>query len=123
MSVDSKHEGAIPGRPSPIAWGALSALAADVSEPGKLYTVHDAAYANSRIYTVDARHTPARIVDVTDLTGGTSEDWDLEGIATRPKKAGGGFWLASEGNAVAGDPDAARLNHLLQVDAVRRDHP
>jgi hypothetical protein len=115
VSVDSRTEGAVPGRTSPIAWGALSALAADVSAPGKLYTVHDSAYANSRIYTVDARHTPARIIDVTDLTGGTSEDWDLEGIATRSRKAGGGFWLASEGNAVAADPDAARLNHLLQV--------
>ena len=63
---------------------------------------------------------------MTDLTGGTSEDWDLEGIATRSKKAGGGFWLASEGNAVAGDPDAARLNHLLQVTpsgAITREVP
>jgi DNA-binding beta-propeller fold protein YncE len=126
VSVDSQSAGAVPGASSPIAWGALSALAADQTVAGKLYTVPDAAYANSRILTVDARHVPARIVGVTDLTGGSSEDWDLEGIATRPRAAGSGFWLASEGNANAAAPDAVRLNHLLLVTpsgAITREVP
>ncbi len=117
VSVNSSTRGAIPGTSSPIPWGALSALAADRTTPGRLYTVHDNAYASSRIYTVDATSAPARIVASTDIDGLTSEDWDLEGIATRPAQAGGGFWLASEGSASAGDPATARLNHLLRVTA------
>jgi len=117
VSVSSATEGAVPGTTSPIPWGALSALAADRSTPGRLYTVHDSAYANSRIYTVDATSAPARIVDVTDIDGITSESWDLEGIATRPSQAGGGFWLASEGSAGGSAPPEVRLNHLLEVAA------
>ena len=83
--------------------------------PGRLFTVHDSAYANSRIYSVDATSAPARIVDVTDIKGISSESWDLEGIATRPTQAGTGFWLASEGNANANAAPAVRLNHLLRV--------
>jgi len=117
VSVNSATEGAVPGKSSPIPWGALSALAADLTTPGRLFTVHDSAYANSRIYTVDATSAPARIVDVTDIDGITSESWDLEGIATRPAQAGGGFWLASEGSAAGAAPPAVRLNHLLEVAA------
>jgi len=115
VSVDSATEGAVPGTSSPIAWGALSALAADRTVPGRLFTVHDSVFANSRIYSVDATTTPARIVDVTDIDGISSENWDIEGIATRPTQAGTGFWLASEGSANAGHIPARRLNHLLQV--------
>ena len=114
-SIDSATEGAIPGKASPIPWGALSALAADRTTPGRLFTVHDSAYANARIYSVDATSAPARIVDVTDITGASSESWDLEGIATRPTQAGTGFWLASEGNANANAAPTVRLNHLLRV--------
>ncbi len=115
LSVDSATKGAIPGTSSPIPWGALSALAADRTAAGRLFTVHDSAYANSRIYSVDATSAPARIVDVTDIKGISSESWDLEGIATRPTQAGTGFWLASEGNANANAAPAVRLNHLLRV--------
>ena len=118
LSVTSATKGAVPAAASPIAWGALSALASHPTTPGLLYTVHDNVYANSRIYTLDATTNPARIVDVTDLTPGPSgnESWDVEGIAIRPVP-GGGFWLASEGSNVAGDPATIRLNHLLAVSA------
>lgn len=115
VSDDSTSGGAVPGTASPIPWGALSALAAHPTTPGMLYTVHDSVYGDSRIYTLDATSRPATIVDVLDLTAGSSESWDLEGIAVRPAPAGGGFWLASEGSAAAAAPDAVRLNHLLAV--------
>jgi hypothetical protein len=117
VSEQSATKGAVPGTTSPIAWGALSALASHPTTPGLLYTVHDNVHANSRIYTLDATAEPARIVGVLDLTPGPSgnESWDVEGIAVRPAPAGGGFWLASEGSNVPGDPAVTRLNHLLAV--------
>ena len=70
VSVDSGTSGAVPGSTSPIPWGALSALAADPKVPGRLYTVHDNAYANTRIYTVDASKKPAAIIKAIDVRGG-----------------------------------------------------
>lgn len=82
---------------TPIPWGALSGLAADRSVAGRLYAVTDSVYAEAQILTVDATRTPARITrSVTVTRGGQpATNLDIEGIATR---AGGGFWLVSEGN-------------------------
>ncbi|MBZ8132599.1 esterase-like activity of phytase family protein [Afifella sp. IM 167] len=92
-------------------WGALSGLAADPAEAGKLYGVSDSFYGEGRIFTIDANARPAKIVSaVTVTTGGApTEKLDLEGIAVRPE---GGFWLASEGN-----PDKEKANRLLRVAA------
>jgi hypothetical protein len=82
---------------APIPWGALSGLAADRSVPGRLFAVTDSYYAEAQILTVDATQTPARITASVTVTGDgrPAPNLDIEGIATR---AGGGFWLASEGN-------------------------
>jgi len=90
-------------------WGALSGLAADPGEPGRLYAVSDSFYGEGKIFTIDATQTPASIVSAVTVTsdGKPTEKLDLEGIAVRP---GGGFWLASEGN-----PDKEKANRLLRV--------
>jgi hypothetical protein len=96
----------------PIAWGALSGLAADRTQAGKLYAVTDSVYdAAPRILTIDATATPAVITAATLVTrqGAAAEKLDLEGIATGPD---GGFWLASEGNLEKGV-----RNRLIRVDA------
>ena len=96
----------------PIAWGALSGLAADRMQAGKLYAVTDSVYeAAPRILTIDATVTPAVITAATPVTrqGAAAEKLDLEGIATA---SDGGFWLASEGN-----PEKGYRNRLIRVDA------
>jgi hypothetical protein len=81
---------------APIGWVALSALAADRRNPQRLYTVHDSYLLQSRIYAMDVSKTPARITDEIVLNrDGTTVDYDIEGLAQR---AGGGFWVASEGS-------------------------
>jgi hypothetical protein len=81
----------------PIAWGALSGLAADPEIAGRLYAVTDSFYAEARILTIDATSVPARIVAGVTVSAGDkpAPNLDIEGIASR---AGGGFWLVSEGN-------------------------
>lgn len=81
----------------PMAWGALSGLAADREIAGRLFAVTDSFYAEARILTVDATVLPARIVAAAtvSLDGKPAPDLDIEGIATRED---GGFWLVSEGN-------------------------
>jgi hypothetical protein len=98
----------------PIAWGALSGLAADRAQAGRLYAVTDSFYGQAKILTVDATRTPARIVAETIVTrdGQPAANLDIEGIATR---AGGGFWLVSEGNPER--PQGALPDRLLQVSA------
>ncbi|BBE70952.1 esterase-like activity of phytase family protein [Oharaeibacter diazotrophicus] len=95
----------------PIPFGALSGLAADHAEAGKLYAVSDSVYSTGRILTIDAKTTPATITGALTVTRGgkPAEKLDLEGIATRD---GGGFWLASEGN-----PKKELKNLLLKVSA------
>ncbi|HEV2558946.1 MAG TPA: esterase-like activity of phytase family protein [Microvirga sp.] len=96
----------------PIAWGALSGLAADRSQAGRLYAVTDSIYGGApRILTVDAAQTPALITGETLVTrgGAAADKLDLEGIALA---ADGGFWLASEGN-----PERGLFNRLVKVDA------
>ncbi|MCA3445143.1 MAG: esterase-like activity of phytase family protein [Rhodobacter sp.] len=82
-----------------IGWGALSGLAADPAEPGRLYAVSDSVYAAApTIYTIDATQTPARITSALPVTrgGDAAQKLDLEGIAADGE---GGFWLASEGRS------------------------
>lgn len=82
-----------------VGWGALSGLAADPAEAGRLYAVSDSVYgAMPRIYTIDATTKPARITGAIDVTRGghPAQLLDLEGIATDGE---GGFWLASEGRS------------------------
>ncbi|RDI59185.1 esterase-like activity of phytase family protein [Microvirga subterranea] len=99
------------GKGLPIAWGALSGLAADRSQAGRLYAVTDSVYsAAPRILTIDATAKPATIVAETLVTrnGAAAEKLDLEGIAVA---SDGGFWLASEGN-----PEKGLKNLLIRTD-------
>lgn len=82
-----------------LGWGALSGLAADPAQAGKLYAVSDSVYgAAPMIYTLDATQTPARITAALPVTrdGNPAQKLDLEGIASDGE---GGFWLASEGRS------------------------
>ena len=84
---------------TPIGWGALSGLAADPKEAGKLYAVSDSVYRSQpSIYTIDATKTPALITAKTVVTrdGAPAQKLDLEGIVSDGKD---GFWLASEGRS------------------------
>lgn len=81
---------------TPIGWGALSGLAANRADAGKLWAVPDNFYAKTRILGIDTADTPARIVSELPLTkDGQRVDYDAEGVVERPD---GGFWLVSEGN-------------------------
>jgi hypothetical protein len=95
----------------PMGWGALSGLAADKTQAGKLYAVTDSVYGGApRILTIDATKKPATITAETLVTrnGAAAEKLDLEGLAV----ASNGFWLASEGNIEKGVK-----NLLIRVDA------
>lgn len=95
----------------PLGWGALSGLAADPTEAGKLYAISDSVYANQpAIFTIDATKTPAVITAKTVLTrgGNPAQKLDLEGIASDGE---GGFWLANEG-----DSDKLVPHAILHVD-------
>ncbi|WMS42464.1 esterase-like activity of phytase family protein [Acuticoccus sp. MNP-M23] len=107
-TIASATKGDLP----PIAWGALSGLAADDTAPARLYAVTDSFYStNPQILVIDAAQTPAAIVDAMTVTrdGAPAEKIDLEGISTDGE---GGFWLASEGRTDREIPHA-----LLHVDA------
>jgi hypothetical protein len=87
------------GTETPLGWGALSGLAADPAEAGKLYAVSDSVYGSMpMIYTIDATQTPAKITSGLLVTrgGDAAQKLDLEGVAVDGK---GGFWLASEGRS------------------------
>ncbi len=87
------------GTEAPLGWGALSGLAADPAEAGKLYAVSDSVYgAMPMIYTIDATQTPAKITSGLLVTrgGDAAQKLDLEGLASDGE---GGFWLASEGRS------------------------
>jgi hypothetical protein len=82
-----------------IGWGALSGLAADPAQAGRLFAVSDSVYAAApTIFTIDATQTPARITGAMMVTrdGDVAQKLDLEGIAPDGE---GGFWLASEGRS------------------------
>lgn len=95
----------------PIAWGALSGLAADAEKPGRLFAVTDSFYGEARILEIDANRHPAEIVAAATVAadGKPAENLDLEGVALA---AGGGFWLASEGN-----PEKEKKHLLVKVAA------
>src|SRR5690606_41403675 len=84
----------------PIAWGALSGLAADGSQPGKLFAVTDSAYAEARILEIDAAKKPAVITRAITVTrdGAPAKGLDLERTARRPA---GGLWRPAEGHPEA----------------------
>jgi Esterase-like activity of phytase len=112
-----------PATGAPIGWGALSGLAADPSDLNRLYAISDSAYGVSRIFAIDASAWPARITDYVDLTmDGAGAGYDLEGIALR---AGGGFWLASEGDPEQENPLQQRSLLLAVADdgTVEREIP
>lgn len=96
----------------PLGWGALSGLAADPVDAGKLYAVSDSVYTNApSIFTIDVTKTPALITDKVVITrdGAVAQKLDLEGIAADGQ---GGFWLASEGDSAKLTPHA-----VFRVDA------
>ncbi len=89
-----------------IGWGALSGLAADPADAGKIYAISDSAYAaQPTIYTIDTTQAPARITKAMVVTrgGDAAQKLDLEGIVADGK---GGFWLASEGRSDKNVPHA-----------------
>lgn len=93
---------------TPIPFGALSALSADSAVPGRLYTITDSAYADTRILTLDATQTPARIIAELPLKkDGKQASYDAEGLVQRST---GGFWVATEG-----DPEKKLRDMLLRV--------
>ncbi len=102
-----------------IGWGALSGLAADPAEPGRLYAVSDSVYAAApTIFTIDATQTPARITSALPVTrgGDAAQKLDLEGIAANGE---GGFWLASEGRSDRLVPHA--IYHVDAEGAIDRE--
>ncbi len=83
---------------TPLGWGALSGLVADLKEAGKLYAVSDSFYsAAPSIFTIDAKQSPAKITKalIVKRGGQVAQKLDLEGITT---DGNGGFWLANEGD-------------------------
>ncbi len=90
---------------APIGWGALSGLAADKTDPNKLYAVSDSFYDKARIYTLDLSMSPVEITSYVNITGGSPKKFDMEGISLAKD---GGFWLVSEGN-----PEKEGVPHLL----------
>lgn len=115
------------GAKTAIGWGALSGLAADPEQPGKLYAVSDSVYsAAPTIFEIDATQRPARIVRAIPVTrgGAAAQKLDLEGIATDGK---GGFWLASEGyseklvpHAIYGVTDKGEIKTEIAIPAALR---
>lgn len=105
----------------PIGWGALSGLAADPSEAGKLYAVSDSFYSGQpAIFTIDATQTPAMITAKTVVTRGgmPAQKLDLEGVAADGE---GGFWLASEGRTDRLTPHA--LFHVNAKGEIKEEVP
>ncbi|MBS7704137.1 esterase-like activity of phytase family protein [Chelatococcus asaccharovorans] len=95
----------------PLPWGALSGLTTDGKTPGRLFTVTDSFYGNTRILEIDASAKPARIIKATPVTrDGKAASYDGEGIAFRRN---GGFWIVSEGNPEKKDNPTA--NQLVSI--------
>ncbi len=99
----------------PIAWGALSGLAADRYRDHLVYAVVDSFYQESRILKIDRSDAPAVIFDDIHLTqDGERVNLDLEGVVQRAR---GGFWVVSEGAGSVDDEDrpVESKNLLLKV--------
>lgn len=107
-----RRQGPLAGK-APIGWVALSALAADRQHARTMYTAHDAFLDESRLYVLDVGKKPALIKDEIPLSlDGAPVDYDIEGLVQR---AGGGFWVVSEGAGNA--PSATSPNLLVEVEA------
>jgi DNA-binding beta-propeller fold protein YncE len=110
-SVVSADAAAGPQAGSPIGWGALGALSADPSDPARLWTATDAAYAVTQLLSLDVsgygEGSPAVIDRAVTLTeDGEPVGLDVEGVAAR---ADGGFWLGVEG-ATGADSAVVRVD-------------
>lgn len=92
---------------APIAWSALSGMAAVPGRNDTILGVWDSFYSESRIFNIDVSGEPAKITDSLAISGGTG-DYDPEGIDIAPD---GTIWIASEG-----DDPGKRANRLLQLD-------
>jgi hypothetical protein len=92
----------------PIAWSALSGMAALPGQPDRMLAVWDSFYSEGKMFTIDASSRPAVITHAVTIHGG-SGNFDTEGIAIAPD---GTYWLGSEGNA------GSRRNRLLRTDAL-----
>jgi hypothetical protein len=120
---------------SPIPFAALSGLAADASQPGRMYSVEDSFFGSNRIFGIDITTSPATldteitIRDSNDELAGTATDDagndddvfssadlaalinldDDKSVNIDPEGIDiafdGGFWIASEGSGTVGDPD------------------
>ena len=114
---------------TPIPWGALSGLSADLEDDDTIYSIHDSFYNKSRIFKIDIDEQPAVIkkeIILKDMMGKLATvapgmvngdgtvNLDQEGIAT---SANGGFWIASEGRGTIGDSSRPfeTYNLLLKV--------
>lgn len=108
----NQKTGPVAGK-APIPWGALSGLDAHPYKKNVLYAVPDSYYAQSRIYRMNVKKTPAVITDQLMLMkDGDTVDYDLEGIALR---RGGSYWLVSEGRQT--NPEPRDRNRLIKVAA------
>ena len=131
---------------SPIAWAALSGLAAEIRSPPKgkkgkvkgkkskiMYAVEDSYYKKSRIFTIDASSFPAkltkelRVKDTLNLLKNTlpfgsghvnADDTVNLDMEGIAVSKNGGFWVCSEGAGTIGDAGrpVTSLNYLLKVD-------
>jgi len=120
---------------SPIPFAALSGLAADDSQPGRLYSIEDSYYGSNRIFGIDITQTPAALdteitirdtndefaQTPTDSEGNDDEVFSPDDLAAMinldddksvnidPEGIDiafdGGFWVASEGAGTIGDPE------------------
>jgi hypothetical protein len=119
---------------TPIPWGAMSGLAAEIRgglDGSILYSVEDSVYKKSRMFVIDTSQKPAlltnefRLLDSGDklksaelgaslVNSDKTVNLDLEGIAVSKE---GGFWICSEGAGTVGDParPITSRNYLLKV--------
>lgn len=89
----------VDGSAQPIGWTALGALSAAPGDPTHLWSASDSAASPGRLYSVDVSRSPAVIDRVVETTeNGAPVALDVEGVSAR---AGGGFWLGSEGSTGA----------------------
>lgn len=100
-----------------IAWGALGALSADPTKPGRLWSATDAAYKDTRILGIEANRSkgkgkkakPAQITrEIAVTKDGKQASYDVEGLWLKRDRSG--FWLGVEG---AKGPE----NKLVETDA------
>lgn len=102
----------------PLAWSALSGLAADINNKDILYAVEDSFYGKNRFFTLDISKKPAIINDAIHIkdtknilsksfkgadslvNADSTVNIDAEGIVMDDN---GDIWIASEGSGSSGD--------------------